>query len=71
MNGWQDIGTAPKDGTWVLVFCAYAIEPKIFICHWGEYEGDPEPGEWIDSADVNMDVDPSHWMPLPLRPVLA
>ncbi len=32
MSEWQDISTAPKDGTDVLVFCP--VSKEVFCAHW-------------------------------------
>lgn len=67
---WQDIGTAPRDGTEVLAF-----DPDVGVCavlFWDEEGG------WVSSwaGDVTYNqilvepivCSPTHWMPLPPPP---
>ncbi len=61
-NGWQDISTAPKDGTQILAF----DEGLILVTQWVELEG---VDGWWDSGKI--DPPPTHWMPLPAPPVIA
>ena len=59
---WQDIATAPKDGTFILAFGnGVAIHNCHYIAEWSEGDG------WICSYS-DVDVTPSHWMPLPTPP---
>lgn len=69
MSEWQDISTAPKDGTDILVFCpensAYleSIETTYYDTQLG----------WVDQSGESSLGDsyysePSHWMPLPTPP---
>ncbi len=72
---WQDIATAPKDGTLVLLFGAYC---------WMGFDGGPDEdspvgcvmgrfgdGGWrtVTNNPYFDDVYPTHWMPLPSAPV--
>jgi len=70
-GGWQDISTAPKDGSQIILWC---IKPDV-----QDYQtkGAPLPviGNWIDgirnvplSADWIEDSGFTHWMPLPSAP---
>lgn len=73
-GGWQDISTAPKDGTAVLVFFPDATEEfrqcsKIFTAFYIEFE-DGEGGWKCDTESTNfIDVGATHWQPLPAPPV--
>jgi hypothetical protein len=54
---WQNISTAPKDGTPILCY-----EPNtgyIRVLRWD--------GNWSD-GDTWDDLEPTHWMPLPEKP---
>lgn len=63
-DGWRDIASAPKDGTWILVWlggvanCADTIQ-------WA-YDG------WWNgcSGYVRSEGPPTHWRPLPDPPAL-
>lgn len=61
---WQDMPSAPKDGTRVWAYDAdHGYEAKVAFIQ----------GEWecIDFDDYGMNVGfyPTHWMPLPAKPV--
>lgn len=83
MTGWQDMGTAPKDGTEILaVFVndyGYQDKPTIY----GPWTVRRDGKKWISSWDGERviqsqsdfgtdyrdpDIDPTHWMPLPEPP---
>jgi hypothetical protein len=68
-DDWQDISTAPKDGTEVLIYQAgqhfgydYAIGK--FSARW---DGDQE-GGWCNRNSASRYNTPTHWMPLPSPP---
>lgn len=65
-EGWQPIESAPKDGTLLIGFVPNsALYEVIFIRRW------PDDDFWMhDMANeaVAMDVEPTHWMPLPPPP---
>lgn len=58
-GGWQDIETAPKDGTPVLVSIPEAI---LIVAEWYSIPN----GAW-HSAGRRL-AEPTHWMPLPAPP---
>ena len=72
-SAWQTIETAPKDGTWVFVHCAFRSADEescpVAIARWGK--GYKEFGFWGESWRVDGNVDlgwhpnPTHWLPLP------
>lgn len=78
-DDWQDIGTAPKDGTWVLTWTfPHASVPAVL--YWDSYYG-----EWLDvetaqerlgeqegkPQDNRSRWEPTHWRPLPAAPLPA
>lgn len=74
---WQPIETAPKDGTYVLLYFPHR---NLVIGGLWEYqgEGDWEMGiedwqDWCTDDDVVIQEDPSyaptHWMSIPNPPV--
>ena len=61
---WKPIESAPKDGTKVLVYRPIFVDryiTEIGIDWWDKWDGAPE-GCWMKSR---VDVQPTHWMPLP------
>lgn len=73
MSEWQPIETAPKDGTKILVACAYGGVEISEWCelerfHWEHVDGnlwrkvEEEPSCFWNSNH------PTHWMPLPPPP---
>jgi hypothetical protein len=70
-EGWQDIATAPRDGTRVLLAWA---DGAMAIAVWQNrnenLEADTYYEGWVDQFDfVAMSVEaPTHWMPLPPPP---
>ena len=61
---WQDISTAPRDGTEILVARKSRIEPHeeiVRIDYWSKELGDV----WAKSP---RDYQPTHYMPLPSPP---
>jgi hypothetical protein len=74
-DGWQDISTAPKDGTVIDAFGSRNGKPMRFTnAAWVERHmgGTGEPlGEfhWVfDGKDIYGDFDLTHWRPLPAPP---
>ena len=62
---WQDISTAPRDGTEIIVFAPHIGAPVMarwiaeeedWLC--ADYEG----GFWLDEDE------PIHWLPVPTPP---
>lgn len=67
---WQDISTAPKDGTRVLLFYPSVYEDDQQAVGW--YERDLRDGpRWMDHADAKDYEQPTHWMPRPAPPALT
>ena len=65
-GGWQDISTAPKDGTVVDLF--YPERGRLTDATWGPTGWGRH--EWRGSHTVRMvpSEKPTHWMPLPAAP---
>lgn len=63
LGKWQDIGTAPKDGTQFLAFIPSYYQGKGGISVVLRMNG-----LWFDSRA--WPTTPSHWMPLPSPPSL-
>lgn len=55
---WQDILTAPKDGTWILTWTRgiQKVDSPFLVVRWGGHD-------WVD-ADVGSFYDPTYWKPL-------
>ena len=81
---WQDISTAPKDGTVVLLFCPDALGDEVTTGYFntprpeGRYVPHPTvkdafvvyqiQEEGFWEAALEGSVEPTHWMPLPRKP---
>ena len=71
---WQPIETAPKDGSWILVFEPVVFEPCMHVVQWGESQWSIGSAKtWVTMAlgpnPDTYDADQStHWMPLPASP---
>lgn len=63
-DGWRDMESAPKDGTWVLL--RYAGEPTPVAAKWVTWTGsDRKPrGEWTENF-IRSSGEPVAWFPLP------
>lgn len=78
MSEWQPIETAPKDGTWVLLYFdgwdrpdVYEGQPTIYAGQWSTENHWRESGDWyVDWHDLTQYHigPPTHWMPLPDPP---
>ncbi|QCM10317.1 hypothetical protein CFBP6625_08130 [Agrobacterium tumefaciens] len=66
--GWQDISTAPQDGTTFLAIMAKAYSPRATLCKVedGKFFS-PSQGEKFVVPGWNQWW-PTHWMPLPAAP---
>lgn len=62
--GWNDIALAPKDGTYVLLYCGMVgVQPHIIVAN---YFGD---GMWATKNLAKYGQDTvTHYMPLPPHP---
>ena len=61
-DAWQPIETAPKDGTWVLL---YHFHARISDWYW---DGDKWNSDVLEWSDDQAELAPTHWMPLPTPP---
>ncbi len=69
---WQPISTAPRDGTFVLVWgvrMGSDMQPRLFRSSFGgDFEGDTRP-YWREVCPGFVgQIDATHWMPLPEPP---
>ena len=70
--GWQPIETVPK-GRSVLCFSPDAREPCVFIAELNDFINPNDASDvctdWTDTwLEDALDVEPTHWMPLPAPP---
>lgn len=70
VTGWQPIETAPKDGTWVILFTPAGVQ----CGYWGgSYFG--RDMAWLQYAHRSdyeeVEGVPTHWMPLPEPPTVG
>lgn len=67
MSEWQDISSAPKDGTWFLAYnpnSSMAWAPYQF-CSWRtDYTGKG----YFAEEDTSEETEATHWQPLPAPP---
>lgn len=71
MSEWQDISTAPKDGTGILGY--WGTVPDFVGNPWASYcVVQFVDGEWRDADDEEKRyAEPHFWMPLPPAPEAA
>jgi len=60
MGEWQDISTAPKDGTEIIVYVPRRLGPLVAVA------SNPTGVQWW--ARNMGDLRPAYWMPLPPPP---
>ncbi len=71
---WQDISTAPKDGTEILGLMEKALSPILCFwdVEWKEWRdsGEMEIGSWDDLMDYRRKhvCNPAYWSPIPALP---
>ena len=68
MTEWQDISTAPKDGSAILIWPAQSSftgdDTISYVVRWNDWKE-----AWIEASGEEYDTFyPTHWMPLPLAP---
>ena len=63
-DGWQPIETAPKGGTYILLFGMHT-RSALSVMIVARWDGDT----WQSSDDgYGAYIEPTHWMPLPEPP---
>lgn len=72
MDSWQDISTAPRDGTWVLlsggeIDYGWDEESKP-PCVSGQWVPGGWQFAWYDSGHYGVYENPTHWQALPSPP---
>lgn len=67
MAKWQPIETAPKDGTWILVY-AHPDMAVAFADPDNEYAWTLDDGHDFRPCLRRHLANPTHWMPLPEVP---
>jgi hypothetical protein len=72
---WQPIETAPRNGTWVLIWPKYASNPLVAEFSNNRWYGCYEHykvscGRWCEGGSVDTwpNLNPTHWQPLPPPP---
>lgn len=80
MTEWQDISSAPKDGTWILLsggtidygWGGDTISPAVVAQCTEELNGRIAPAHWqfawYDGGYYGEYKNPTHWQPLPPLP---
>lgn len=68
---WQTMDTAPRDGTRILIASGNDDQPDVVFwdaayADGGFYQNSAT--AWLNGSSEQMDVDPTHWMPLPTPP---
>lgn len=77
MSQWQDISTAPKDGTYFLAHGAFMPRGGFAVIRYGGENGTAGAwGEYIwatpdSGVSTWAELVPTHWMPLPPAPAGA
>lgn len=72
---WSDIGSAPQDGTRILIYSPHSRRVVQEVGWAYDYKG--APGYWMTPAGPNgrgyiiLPEAPTHWMHLPLAPESA
>jgi hypothetical protein len=76
---WQPIETAPRDGTWILLFARLenydkSAQGEMGVCRWERLDYHRESEDWAYGRNFGEHgfrlgfYDATHWMPLPEPP---
>lgn len=66
---WQPIETAPKDGSWILLYECEGVYDTPDFTHWiASWRWTEDSCGWLDQDENIVVSNPSHWMPLPVAP---
>lgn len=69
LTGWRPIDTAPKNGSWLMLFARYPTA-TVGTPHFGYFE--PSEGKWYEGGNLGRsEIIPSHWMQRPAFPADA
>ena len=69
MSEWQDISTAPKDGTHILCYSKENRDAPIYVVKWDEHSFFHNEIGWKEASGENYFLwAPTHWMKLPEYP---
>ena len=77
MGKWQSMGSAPKDGTLILLYVpVYNSDPIMGIGFYAEdgywrVADNPNPKSWYRTNVGVLVCTPDYWMALPEPPVVA
>lgn len=65
LQGWQDISTAPRDGTDIVMYGTGYNDKETFIGSWEKNTWTA----WYSCCSYAPRAKPTHWMPLPSPPM--
>lgn len=72
MSEWQDISTAPKDKTDILLYRVWSLRTELppIVAAWFDNSGG---AGWCshEKPDNFIEGKPTHWMPLPEPPLAS
>lgn len=69
LEGWKPIDTAPKDGTYILIYGVESFDgvtKGMCVVQWMEYS---DKAGWIGDQKYCEITDPTYWRPTPKAPL--